>query len=94
MRRQRQEPRLLLHQHVGDGPIALLGMRTLVRALVAPAPKLRIQVLDIEKRARRKEGVSQVLDLALDLALGESCQLRLMRMLRIKSSGSPIRFTH
>lgn len=69
MRGQRQEPRLLLHQHVGDGPIALLGMRTLVRDLVAPAPKLRIQVVDIGKRARRKEGVPQVLDLSLDLPL-------------------------
>ncbi len=28
-----------------------------------------------------------------DFGFGESCQLRLMRMLRINSSGSPIRFT-
>ena len=69
MRGQRQEPRLLLGQHVGDGPIALLGMGTLMRDLVAPAPKLRVQIVDIDKRARRKEGVAQVLDLALDLPL-------------------------
>jgi hypothetical protein len=44
-------------------------MGTLMRDLVAPAPKLGVQILDIDKRARRKEGVAQGLDLALDLAL-------------------------
>ena len=69
MRGQRQEPRLLLGEDVGDGPIALLGMRALMRDVVAPAPKLRVQIVDIDKRARRKEGVAQVLNLALDFPL-------------------------
>jgi hypothetical protein len=58
MRGQRQEPRLLLRQHVGDGPMALFGMRPLMRDLVTPAPKLGVQILEIGKRARRKEGVA------------------------------------
>lgn len=57
MGRQRQEPRLLLGEDVGDGPIALLRMRALMRDLVAPALKLRVQIIDVDKRARRKEGV-------------------------------------
>ena len=57
---QRQEPRLLLHQQVGDGPLPLLGMRALVRDLVAPAAKLGVQIVDVDKRARRKEGVPEV----------------------------------
>jgi hypothetical protein len=92
MRGERQEPRLLLGQHLGDRPIALLGMRPLVRDLVAPAAKLRIQILDVDKRARGKEGVAQVLDLPLDLALGQSRRLRLMTQLRSESSASPIPF--
>ena len=64
-----KQPRLLLGEDVGDRPIALLGMRPLMRDLVAPAPKLRVQIVDIDKRARGKEGVAQVLDLPLDLPL-------------------------
>ena len=43
-------------------------MRTRVRDLVPPASKLSIEVVDIDKRAGRKEGMSQVLDLSLDFA--------------------------
>ena len=53
----------------GDGLIALLGMRALMRDVVAPAPKLRVQIVDIGKRPRGKERIAQVVDLALDLAL-------------------------
>jgi hypothetical protein len=56
---------LLLSQDLRDGPIALLGMRALMRGVVPPAPKLGVQIVDIDKRARRKEGVAQVLDLTL-----------------------------
>jgi hypothetical protein len=66
---QWQEPRLLVRQDLGDGPIALVGMRALMRDRVAPVPKLRIQIVDIDKRARGEEGVSEVLNLALDLPL-------------------------
>ena len=62
MRGERQEPRLLLGEDVGDGPIALLGMRALMRDLVAPAPKLRVQIVDVDKRARGKEGVAEVVE--------------------------------
>jgi hypothetical protein len=51
---------------VGDGAIALLGMRALMRDLVAPPPKLRVELLNVAERARRKERVPQVLNLALD----------------------------
>ena len=67
MRRERQEPRLLVGEDLSDRAIALLGMRALMGDLVAPAPKLRIQIVDVDKRPRGKEGVSEVLDLALDL---------------------------
>ena len=44
-------------------------MRALMRDLVAPAPKLRVQIVDIGEGPRRKEGVAEVVNLALDLAL-------------------------
>ena len=94
MRGEWQQPRLLLGEHVGHGPIALLGMRTAMRDVVAPPPKLRVQIRDIDKRARGKEGVAQVLDLALDFPFGESRQMPLMARLRSESSGSPIHSTH
>jgi hypothetical protein len=69
MRGERQQARLLLGEHLRDRTVALLGMRALMCDGVAPAPKLRVQILDIDKRARRKEGMPEVLDLALDLPL-------------------------
>ncbi len=68
MRGQRQEPRLLLREDLRDGLIARLGMRPLMGDLVAPAPKLGVQVVDIGKRPRGKEGVAEVLNLSLDFA--------------------------
>ena len=55
-------------EDLGDGLIALLGMRALMRDVVAPAAKLRVQVVDIGKRPRGKERIAEVLNLALDLA--------------------------
>jgi hypothetical protein len=49
MRREREEPRLLLREDLRDGLIALLGMGALVRHLVAPPPKLRIEVVHVAK---------------------------------------------
>ena len=69
MRRKREEPRLLLREHLRDGVIGLLGMGPLVRHLVAPPPKLGIQVIDIGKRPRGKELMTEVLNLPLDFAL-------------------------
>ena len=60
MRGERQEPRLLLGEDLGDGLIAQLGMRTLMRDLVAPAPKLGVQIVDVGKGPRGKEGVAEV----------------------------------
>ncbi len=40
MRREREQSRLFFGEDLGHRPIALLGMRTLVRGLIAPAPKL------------------------------------------------------
>ena len=61
MRGERLEPRLLLGEHAGDRPIVLLRMRACMRDLIRPAAKLGVQIVDIDKRARRKEGVAQVL---------------------------------
>ena len=69
MGRQRQQPPLLVGEDVGHGPIALLGMGAWMRDLVTPAPKLRVEIVDVDKRPRRKEGMAQVLNLALDLPL-------------------------
>jgi hypothetical protein len=66
---QRQEPRLFLGEDVGDRAVALVRMRTLMRDIVPPAPKLGVQIVDIDKRARRKEGVTQILNLSLDFPL-------------------------
>src|SRR5262245_6244568 len=44
-------------------------MAALMRDLVAPAPKLRVQIVDIAKRPRGKERVPEVLNLALDFPL-------------------------
>jgi hypothetical protein len=67
MRGQRQEPRLLLSQDLRDRLIAVLGMRPLMGNLVAPAPKLGVEVVDIGKRPRGEERVAEVLNLSLDL---------------------------
>ena len=40
-----------------------------MRDLVAPAAKLRVQIVDIGKGPRGKERMAEVLNLALDLAL-------------------------
>src|SRR5439155_8459430 len=69
MRGQRQEPRLLLREDLGDRLIARLGMRTLMRNLVAPAAKLCVQVVDIGEGPCRKERVAKILNLPLDLSL-------------------------
>lgn len=65
MRGQREEARLLLREDLRDGLITLLGMGTLMRNLLAPATKLRVQIIDIRKRPRGKERVAEVLNLSL-----------------------------
>src|SRR5262249_51783877 len=69
MRGEREKPRLLVREELGDGVIGVLGMAALMRDLVAPAPKLRVQIVDIAKRPRGKERVPEVLNLALDFPL-------------------------
>jgi hypothetical protein len=64
MRGERQEARLLFRQDVGHGRVGLFGMRTLIRNLVPPAPKLRVQIIDIREAPRHKGGVPEVLNLA------------------------------
>ena len=76
MRGQRQEPRLLCREDLRDRLVAVLGMRTLMRDLVPPALKLRVEIVDIAKRPRREEGIPEVPDLALDLALLISARRR------------------
>jgi len=105
MRREREEPRLLLRQDLRDGVIALLGMRPLVRDLVAPPPKLRIEVVDVAKGAGGEEGVPQVLNLALDFAFlvpaagrtGAGREVIVTRELEqagVKANRAPLPFEH
>src|SRR5437879_9875429 len=42
-------------------------MRAAMRDLVAPAPKLRVEIVDVREGTRGKEGVPQILNLPLDL---------------------------
>jgi len=93
MRGQREQARLLLGEDLGHRAIALLRMRPPMGDLITPAPKLGVEVVDVAEGAGREEGIAQVADLALDLALGQSRRLRLMTRLRSESSGSPIRST-
>ena len=67
--RQREQPGLFLRQHVGDRPVALLGMAPLMGDVVPPAAKLGVEVVEVTKRPGRKERVAEVLDLALDFPL-------------------------
>lgn len=69
MGRLGQQHALLLSEDLRDGLIAVLGMAPLVRDRVAPRDKLRLEIVDIAKGARRDEGVPQILDLPLDLPL-------------------------
>ena len=94
MRRQREQHPLLLGEDLRHGLVALVRMAALMRDGVAPLRKLGMQVVEIAEGPGGKEGVAQILDLALDFALGESRRLRSMRMIRIDSSASPIRSTH
>ena len=100
---QRQEARLLLREDLGDGLIALVGMWALMRDIVAPAAKLRVQVVDIGKRPRRKERITEVLNLVLDLAffIGSSGRARPrgkmimpseLEQARMKPNGTPLTF--
>jgi hypothetical protein len=66
---QRQEARLFLREDLGDGLIALVRMRALMRNVVAPASKLGVQIVDIGKRPRGEERVAEVLDLPFDFSL-------------------------
>ena len=93
MRGQRQEPRLLFREDLGDRPVPLLGMETLVSDVVPPARTLRVEVLDIPKGTGGEESVAEVADLPLDFTFGESCQLRLITPLRSEFSASPIHST-
>ena len=105
MRGQREEARLLLREDLRDGLIAVLGMGTLMRNLLAPATKLRVQIIDIRKRPRGKERIAEVLDLALDFAffIGPSgCARPRGKMIvpgeleqaRMKPNGAALAFEH
>jgi hypothetical protein len=55
---EREQPRLLLGKHLGDRAVAMLRMRLLMCDLVTPPAKLRIEIVDIDKRAGGKEGLA------------------------------------
>src|SRR5215204_2576002 len=44
-------------------------MRALMRDLIPPASKLRVEIVDVDKRAGGEEGVPEIRDLPLDLPL-------------------------
>ena len=57
MRGQRQEPRLLLREDLGDGLVAVLGMRPLMGDLVPPALELRVEIVHVAKGPGGEERV-------------------------------------
>ena len=69
MRRQREQHALLLDQDLRHRLVALVGMAPLMGDRVAPLDKLRMQVVEVAEGPGGEEGVAQVLDLPLDLAL-------------------------
>ena len=94
MREQREQPRVLLREDLRDGVIGVLRMAALMGDLVSPAPKLRVQIVDIAKRARGKECVPEILNLALDFALGVSRRMHRQRAVRHKPFASRIPSIH
>ena len=64
-RARSRQRRRLQREDLGDGLIALVGMGALMRDLVAPAAKLGVEVVDIDKRPRGKERIAEVLNLSL-----------------------------
>jgi hypothetical protein len=68
MRAQPQQAWLLLEEDLGDGAVALLGMRALMGDRVAPGAKLRSDRRHY-KRADGKERVPEVLNMPLDFSL-------------------------
>ena len=69
VRRQREEAGPFLGPEVGDRTVALFGVAPLVGDLVPPPAKLGVEVVEVAQRPGGKEGVAEVLDLALDLPL-------------------------
>ena len=59
MRRQREEPGLLLGPEVGDGPVPLLRMAPRVGDVIPPPPKLGVEVIEVAKRPGREERVAR-----------------------------------
>jgi hypothetical protein len=68
MRRERQEPGLLLGQGRGHGPGRIAGDPPGVGHRVAPLGELGIQVVHVAEGPRREERVAQVADRAFDAA--------------------------
>ena len=68
MRRERQEPGLLLGQRLGHGPRGIAGDAPRVGHRVAPVDELGIQIVHIPERPRREERVAQVADRPFDAA--------------------------
>jgi hypothetical protein len=92
LERQWAKRRPLFGKHDGD-----LALRRPVNARVGPARippvQIRLRGLDRLKAQTFQRRLLRVAHARFDFAFGESRQLRLMRMLRIKSSGSPTHFT-
>ena len=72
---ERQEAGLLFGPDVGDGTVRLVGVASAVGDVVAPASELGVEVVEVAEGAGGEEGVPEVLDLAFDLALLQSCRM-------------------
>ena len=92
MGRQGQQAGLLLVPDVGDGVLGLVGVRALVGDGVPPVAELGVDVVEVAEGTGGEEGVAQVLDLALDLALLQGSQV-LPVSLKHHRFVSPIRST-
>ena len=87
---ERQEAGLLFGPDVGDGTVRLVGVASAVGDVVAPASELGVEVVEVAEGAGGEEGVPEVLDLAFDFPLLQSCRL-LPVLLKHHRFLSPIR---
>ena len=65
---EREESGLLFGPGVGDGAVRHLGVAPMVGDLVAPAPELVVEVVEVSEGSGGEEGMPQVLDLSFDLS--------------------------
>jgi len=79
--------RLLMFEGLGDRLLIVPGPAPGVRRLIAPEPRLTVELLERRERPGREEAIADVADGPLDASLSESCQLPSMAVMRCVFSG-------